>query len=180
MTRFSDEFDVVCQWRLRQNSERDTPERRTKINSFFRLVRFSLWVFIASLRQSCSFTTTENALRSPVLLDRKYRISVASQDFSCAASRSSSSSIDELSKKRDARAGQDGYSLLRQPLQRDTWDSSKDPKFRQAKLGLVVLEAEANNIWRNNCLVVQWRWIRCFRRTYAVEGSVFDAFVVTS
>jgi DNA mismatch repair protein MutS2 len=28
-----------------------------------------------------------------------------------------------------ARAGQDGYSLLRQPLKRDTWDATVDPKF---------------------------------------------------
>lgn len=145
MARFSDEYDVACRWRLRQNySERDTPERRTKIDSFFRLVRFSLLVFIASSRQSCSFTTTENALRSPVLLDRKYRISVASQDFSCAASRSSS--INELSTKRDARAGQDGFSLLRQPLQRDTWDSSKDPKFNAPN----SLNEDGNNISKQN------------------------------
>jgi DNA mismatch repair protein MutS2 len=69
---------------------------------------------------------------------------VASQDFSCAASRSSS--IDELSTKRDARAGQDGYSLLRQPLQRDTWDSSKDPKFNAPN----SLNEDGNNVSKQN------------------------------
>jgi len=108
-----------------------------KLESFIHLVSLTLLVFIFSSRQSRSFTTTENTLRSSVLLDRKHRISIWPHDFSRAAT--SSSSIDEqdylsrLSKKRNTRAGQDGYSLLRQPLQRNTWDSSKDPKFKTPK-----------------------------------------------
>jgi hypothetical protein len=41
--------------------------------------------------------------------------------------------VDLSSGDNNARAGRDGYSLLRQPLQRDTWDTTKDPRFQAPK-----------------------------------------------
>eukprot|EP00536_Pseudo-nitzschia_multiseries_P001502 jgi/Psemu1/317588/estExt_fgenesh1_pm.C_190024 len=38
--------------------------------------------------------------------------------------------LPDLARDSNARAGRDGYSLMRQPLQRDTWDTSKDPTFK--------------------------------------------------
>lgn len=130
MTSFVYQYDLYQ--RLRQHSERHERGRRIKMRSMLHLIRLLLIVFIGSSRQSFSLTTTKNSLRSPVLLDQKHRIS----GFPCHAS---SSSVDEqnstprLSTSKNARAGQDGYSLMRQPLQRDTWDSSSDPKFKAPK-----------------------------------------------
>jgi len=106
------------------------------VTTFLHLVITSLFVFITASQQSLSFIITENDTVGSSLFDRKHRFSVGSRDFSFASSRSS---IDEqnfvpsLSKERNTRAGQDGFSLLRQPLQRDTWDSSRDPKFKAPK-----------------------------------------------
>ena len=71
-------------------------------------------------------------MRCSVVLDRKQRIS---GDVSRPATTKgmNEKSVPHLSTKKDARAGQDGYSLLRQPLQRDSWDSSTDPNYKAPK-----------------------------------------------
>mmetsp|Transcript_19145 Transcript_19145/g.47647 ORF Transcript_19145/g.47647 Transcript_19145/m.47647 type:complete len:1082 (-) Transcript_19145:220-3465(-) len=109
------------------NSERNA--QRTTTTSFFHAARLSLIVLLVSSRQSWSFTTTETSVRKHP------------NDFQLY-----SSNIDELKTKKDARAGQDGYSLLRQPLQRDTWDSSADPNFKAPK----TLKDDGSSVDRQN------------------------------
>jgi DNA mismatch repair protein MutS2 len=56
----------------------------------------------------------------------------------------------ELEDKNDARAGKDGYSLLRQPLMKDSWDPNKDPTF-DAPRTIEEQDVQAQNMqWWSN------------------------------
>ena len=122
-----------------ENSGRNTTTRRvrkTRAMDFFQVAILSSLVLLLSSRQSYSFTASENSRHSPLRLDQKQRSADnLSRLFSTTndIDNESQNSVSRLANKKDARAGQDGYSLLRQPLQRDTWDSSTDPNFKAPK-----------------------------------------------
>ena len=97
---------------------------------FFHIARLSLLVLLVSSRQSWSFTATENSRRTPLRSSYEFTKHASTAND---VDNESQNSVPQLANKKDARAGQDGYSLLRQPLQRDTWDSSTDPNFRAPK-----------------------------------------------
>ena len=97
---------------------------------FFHIARLSLLVLLVSSRQSWSFTATENSRRSPLRSAAEFTKHASTAND---VDNESQNSVPQLANKKDARAGQDGYSLLRQPLQRDTWDSSTDPNFKAPK-----------------------------------------------
>ncbi len=125
MIRFSDQPPSSA-----KNSERDTSTIRMR---FFHVARLSLLVLLVSSRQSSSFTATENSRRGPLRLERSAAEFTKHASTANDVDHESQNSVPHLANKKDARAGQDGYSLLRQPLQRDTWDSSTDPNFKAPK-----------------------------------------------
>jgi len=130
--------------RRRQQQQKNDSERgvkkRMKLtnNCFLPLVKISFFAFALSSHHGChSFTTTtETTTSTGFRLDQINQNPKKSYGLARAASSSSTdedSTMSVLSRNNNARAGRDGYSLMRQPLQRDTWDSSKDPKFKAPK-----------------------------------------------
>ena len=130
------------------------------------IIKISLFIltFVVSSQQSCqSFVIKKADFFSPprhrngfAQERRRHRIT-GNYDPSRAAisiasntdSHDTTNNTYETFKPNDnARAGRDGYSLMRQPLQRDSWDSSSDPSFRTPKS--FVDDEEKNGNKQNN------------------------------
>jgi len=122
---------------MKQDAKRASQKRRTKMKTLIPSISLSLFLLLHCSQKAHSFSTAENALCGPFLFNRKYRIGVRHKNVRVSASSGNNiekqNRVSQLSTKKNSRAGQDGYSLLRQPLQRDTWDSSNDPRFRAPK-----------------------------------------------
>lgn len=122
-----------CKQQPKNNAKGGTiQKRRTTIQGLLPLAKASLLYLALASQQIChSFTPSQSNPSVPE--GSFYR--TRTHDVSCAANTAEEQSRlpPELSRNSNARAGQDGYSLMRQPLQRDTWDSAKDPTFRAPK-----------------------------------------------
>lgn len=116
---------------------RESPKRRTEGNLLIHLTSLFFVLLLYCSHPVSSFSTTEYQSRSPYLVDREHRIRLRHQNFQFSAKGGNiideQNPMSQISTKRNTRAGQDGYSLLRQPLQRDTWDSSNDLRYRTPK-----------------------------------------------